>query len=187
MRCLYVYVYSFKSLIRAKRIQFASHCSLNYFYWPSTYFLVSISAHTNSFHSTFSKEKHFWTMQHSFWNTLVQSKTAWRERSPSERSIWAVHLPVWTAKYEPLRNQSECFISIMDRGTFVSLDCEQSLLFPPVIEHRARKRRPRGERDERRTDERERKRRNCGQLTRVWIPAPCHQVVIGDRAKLKTN
>ena len=60
-------------------------------------------------------------------------------------------------------------------GTFISLDCEQSLLFPPVIVHRARKRRPRGERDERRTDERKRKRRNCGQLTGVWIPAPCHQ------------
>ena len=35
MQCLYVYVNSFKSLIRAKRIQFAAHCSLISFADPA--------------------------------------------------------------------------------------------------------------------------------------------------------
>ena len=60
---------------------------VDFFCWPSTYFLVSISARTNSFHSTFSKEKPFWTMQHNFWNKLVQSKAKCDVSGPSERSI----------------------------------------------------------------------------------------------------
>ena len=47
---------------------------------------------------------------------------------------------------------------------------------------------PSRERDERgKTGEGARKRSDCGHLTRVWITAPSHQVVIVDRAKLKTN
>ena len=75
-----------------KANSFSRSLLVDFLCWPSTYFLAHISARTNFFHSTFSKNNLFgWC--NTIWNKLVHSKTECDVSGP-DCKIWTAQDPI---------------------------------------------------------------------------------------------